>query len=183
MPKRGNPKCQRCSKLSLEQALQLHGPEGDGCWTGTPLHTALDASGELDETCHKRRNWYKKRELYNRNRRLKYKEDKEPPSQLTEIPTPSIPAVILHFYRERKDSELHALGSELWLGQQKPAPLSPVHTLGWSEGKVKAYILEMIDQYARHHQLQISGIAGTVEIHPSSCPLNPCPLKAHLDSE
>jgi hypothetical protein len=147
----------------LEQALQKHGNEGDGCWSGEP--------------CHKRRTYYKNRERYNRSRRLKYQGDKESSAQLEGISIPTIPAVIVHFYRQRKDEPLHALGIELWVGQQKKDTIQPIHTLGWSEGNVKSYIREMIAQFSQKYGLQISGVAATVERDPSLCPLVPCPLK------
>ncbi len=163
MPSRGSDKCRQCSKLSLEWALQKHGEQGDGCWSGEP--------------CHKRRTYYKNRERYNRSRRLKYKGDKESSAQLEGIDIPTIPAVIVHFYRQRKDEPLHALGIELWVGQQKKDTRIPVHTLGWSEGNVKKYIREVIAQFSLQYEIQISGIAATVELNPSLCPLVPCPLK------
>ncbi len=163
MPARGRLKCQLCSKLSLEQALQEHGPEGGDCWEGEP--------------CHKRRTYYRHHERYNRSRRLKYRGEKETSAQLVGIPIPSIPAVVIHFYRKRKDDELHALGAELWVGQQKRESLPPVHTLGWTEGDVKAYIRGLVKEYGRKYELQISGIAATVELDPCLCLLTPCPLK------
>ena len=128
MPAHGRERCRQCSKLTLEQALQKHGTEGDGCYEG--------------ELCHKRRTYYLNRERYNRSRRLKYRGEKETGAQMAGIPLPSIPAVIIHFYRQRKDDQLHALGSELWVGQQKRESLTPVHTLGWTEGDVKSVYQE-----------------------------------------
>ncbi|MBV8887017.1 MAG: hypothetical protein JO235_23900, partial [Chroococcidiopsidaceae cyanobacterium CP_BM_RX_35] len=90
--------------------------------------------------------------------------------------------VVIHFYRKRKDDDLHALGAELWVGQQKQESLPPVHTLGWTEGDVKAYIRELVKEYARKYELQISGIAATVELDPCLCLLTPCPLKLVSDS-
>ncbi|WP_144405726.1 hypothetical protein [Aliterella atlantica] len=90
-------KCRQCSKLSVESAIARHGESGDNCWVG--------------ERCHKRRTYYRKRKLYNRNRRLKYQGLKESAAQLTDIPT--VPAVVVYFYRQRKDEPLHALSIEL----------------------------------------------------------------------
>lgn len=53
------------------------------------------------------------------------------------INIPNIPAVAIHFYRQRKDEPLHALGIELWIGQQRKTSLQPVHTMGWTEQQVK----------------------------------------------
>ncbi len=40
-----NRKCLECSKLSVEEARQLHGPQDNGCWD--------------DSRCHKRRSHYR----------------------------------------------------------------------------------------------------------------------------
>ena len=161
-------KCRQCSKLTLEQALQKHGSLEDGCWEGDP--------------CHKRRTYYRHRDRYNRSRRLKYKGEQQSAAQLEGISLPTIPAVVIHFYRQRKDTELHALGAELWVGQQKRESLPPVHTLGWTEGDVKTYIRVLVKEYARKYELQITGIAATVELDPALCPLAACPIKVLTDS-
>ena len=59
VPKTGSERCRRCAKLSLEQAIALHGPDGTGCWEGSP--------------CHKRRSYYKNRDRYNKQRRKQYR--------------------------------------------------------------------------------------------------------------
>ena len=117
MPARGSDKCRLCSKLSLEQALQKHGgSDGTNCWEGEP--------------CHKRRTYYKNRERYNRSRRIKYNADKEEATQLKGVSIPKIQAVVICFYRQRKDDPLHAIRADLWVGQQKKASYPTVHTLG-----------------------------------------------------
>ena len=84
MPTKASDKCRQCSKLSVKSAIALHGTEGDGCWAGEP--------------CHKRRTYYKKRDLYNRNRRLKYRGEKESAAQLNSITIPTVPAVIIYLF-------------------------------------------------------------------------------------
>ncbi len=161
MPTKTSDKCRQCSKLSVETAIARHGESGDGCWVG--------------ERCHKRRTYYKKRDLYNRNRRLKYRGEKESAAQLTDIPT--VPAIVVYFYRQRKDEPLHALSVELWIGQQKKATREPVHTLGWKEAHVREYITNAIALFNQQYEVSISGIAATVELNPGLCTLDPCPLK------
>lgn len=165
MPIKTTEKCRQCSKLSIEDAIARHGEQGDGCWVG--------------ELCHKRRTYYKKRDLYNRNRRLKYQGEKESTAQLTDIPT--VPAIVVYFYRHRKDEPLHALSVELWIGQQKKATREPVHTLGWTGAHVKEYITGAIAQFNLEYEVSISGIAATVELSPQLCPLSPCPLKIETE--
>ena len=163
MPTKTSDKCRQCSKLTVENAIARHGKLGDGCWVG--------------ELCHKRRTYYKKRDLYNRNRRLKYHGEKESAAQLDSTTIPTIPAIIIYFYRGRKDEPLHALSVELWVGQQKKAVREPVHTLGWKEANVREYIKSAIASFSQQYEISISGVAATVELKPHLCPLNPCPLK------
>ena len=163
MPIKIQDKCRQCSKLTVESAIARHGEQGDGCWVG--------------ELCHKRRTYYKKRDLYNRNRRLKYRGEKESSKQLESINIPVVPAVIIYFYRGRKDEPLHALSVELWVGQQKKDTREPVHTLGWKEANVREYITSAIASFSQQYGVSISGVAATVELKPSLCPLTPCPLK------
>jgi hypothetical protein len=70
---------------------------------------------------------------------------------------------------------------ELWVGQQKKDSREPVHTLGWKEAQVREYIKGAIASFSKHYEITISGIAATVELKPSLCPLNPCPLKVEGD--
>ena len=158
-PTKTSDKCRQCSKLSVETAIARHGEQGDGCWVG--------------ERCHKRRTYYKKRDLYNRNRRLKYRGEKEAAAQLDAKSIPTIPVVVVYFSRQRKDEPLHALSVELWVGQQKKAAREPVHTLGWRETQVREYITSAIAQFNQQYEVSISGIAATVELNPGLCPLAP----------
>lgn len=167
MPTKTSDKCRHYSKLSVETAIARHGEQGDGCWVG--------------ERCHKRRTYYKKRDLYNRNRRLKYRGEKEATAQLDTIAIPTVPAVIVYFYRQRKDEPLHAISVELWVGQQKKAVREPVHTLGWTGAHVKEYITHAITGFNQQYEVSINGIAATVELNPSLCPLDPCPLKIKVE--
>ncbi len=167
MPTKIQDKCRQCSKLTVESAIARHGTDGDGCWAG--------------ELCHKRRTYYKKRDLYNRNRRLKYRGEKESSKQLESVNIPIVPAVIIYFYRGRKDEPLHAMSVELWVGQQKKAVREPVHTLGWREAQVREYITSAITSFSQQYEITISGVAATVELKPSLCLLNPCPLKVGGD--
>lgn len=162
MPTRSSERCRQCSKLSLEQALLQHGPEGMGCWEGEP--------------CHKRRTYYRNRDRYNRDRRLKYQQEKQSTSQLEGIPAPAIPAVVVRFYRERKDAPLHAIDVMLWIGEERYLA-KPIHTLGWTEGQVRTYLQGAIAQFMEQYGVSITGIAATVELDPALCPLDPCPLK------
>ncbi len=66
------------------------------------------------------------------------------------------------------------------MGQQKKASYPTVHTLGWTERQVKDYIREAVSEFSREYEVEISGIAATVELDPRTCPLLNCPLKPQL---
>lgn len=167
MPIKTSEKCRQCSKLSVESAIARHGESGDGCWAG--------------ERCHKKRTYYRKDKLYNRNRRLKYRFEKEAAAQLEAIAIPTVPALVVYFFRQRKDDLLHAMSVELWIGQQKKVKSEPVHTLGWKEMQVREYITNAIAHFTQQYEVSISGIAATVELNPQLCPLFPCPLKIEVE--
>ena len=114
MPKTATEKCRRCAKLSFEQAIALHGPEGSGCWEGPP--------------CHKRRNYYKNRDRYNKQRRRQYRVNQgtapveaevmsaageATTTQVISVPVPQSVAAIVHLWRQNQSTPLHAIGVEL----------------------------------------------------------------------
>ncbi len=166
MPSHVSKKCSQCSKLSVEEAMEKHGDQGDGCWSG--------------EACHKRRTYYKYRERYNRDRRHKYQGEKDTQTQLEGIEVPKVPVVIVYFYRTTKNEPLHALGVTLHIGKQRLGTPKLIHTLGWTEAEVRAYIKSAIAEFNSLHEITIRGVAATVELDPSQCRLEDCPLKVDL---
>ncbi len=162
MPRSSQEKCRLCSKLSAEVARQRHGSEGTGCWD--------------DALCHQRRSYYRSRELYNKSRRLKRQSSESTPLQ---VPIPPVPAAVLHLYRERVDAPLHAIGAELWLGQEKKAAIEPVHCLGLTSRQVATYLQEVLQVFSHKYDVAIAKFAAQVELDPSRCLIEPCPLHFH----
>ena len=58
MPRRINKKCVECPQLSTDEAKQVHGEAGDGCWN--------------EDLCHRRRSHYRNRREVNEKRRSLY---------------------------------------------------------------------------------------------------------------
>jgi len=165
MPSHTKEKCRLCSKLSAEQAQQIHGPQGNGCWVSV--------------RCHKRRTYYRHRDRYNKTRRLQYKASVGGSSQTEVILPPAAPAAVLHLYRERVDAPLHAIGAELWMGQQKKAAIEPVHCLGLTSRQVATYLQEVLQVFSHKYDVAIAKFSAQVELDPSRCPILPCPLHFH----
>jgi hypothetical protein len=170
MPKSQSEKCRLCAKLSATEAIAKHGPSGTGCWDG--------------DKCHKRRTYYRNRDRYNQSKRQQYRHLAETPSiavpaqeKILTLSPPVAAAAVLLLYRARVDDPLHAIGAELWLGQNKIAMIEPVHTLGLAPAQVKAFLKEILAAFSQ----QVGGNDVTQfemqkELSPDCCPIRPCPL-------
>jgi hypothetical protein len=168
-------KCRLCSKLTAQEAQQKHGADGDGCW---------DA-----RYCHNRRSYYRHRGVRNHVRKQRRRGRQMEQQDISEaevagsgrvvtleIPAPAIPAAIVHWYRVTKDSPLHALGAELWVGNDRVAKIEPVHCLGLTELQVKTLLVRILDVFSQHSGIKVERFRSSVELHPHNCPIRPCPL-------
>lgn len=162
-------KCMLCSKLSVEEAKQRHGQVGDRCWD--------------EQHCHNRRSYYRHRGVRNYNRsQQRYQRQEQSaivlPRQIVtlEIPAPAVPAAIAHWYRETKTSPLHALGAELWIGNDRVAKIAPVHCLGLTEMQIKTLLVRILDGFSQHCGMKVERFRSSVELNPLNCPLRPCSL-------
>ena len=167
MPRLASEKCRLCSKLSPAQAQQLHGVAGDGCWEA--------------KRCHDRRSYYRHQGVKNYNRKQRRQQQ---PQEAVEsihvvtlsIPVPATPAAVAHWYRETKTSPLHALGAELWIGNDRVAKIEPVHCLGLTELQIKTLLVRILDGFSQHSGIKIERFRSSVELNPLNCPIHPCPL-------
>ena len=167
-------KCRLCSKLDSQEAQQRHGPNCDGCWN--------------PQYCHNRRSYSRHREVLNHIRKQRLREH---PSESTlsesgasssarvatlEVLAPAVPAAVVHWYRITKDAPLHALGAELWIGNDRVAKIEPVHCLGLTELQVKTLLVRILDVFSQHSGIKVERFRSSVELHPHNCPIRPCPL-------
>ena len=95
---------------------------------------------------------------------------------ILDIPVPAVLAAVIHWYRETKDASLHALGAELWMGNNRVAKIEPVHCLGLTELQVKTLLLRILDGFSQHIGMKVERFRSSVELHPHNCPIRPCPL-------
>ena len=158
MPAHSSEKCRLCSKLTTAQAQARHGSDGTGCWDNT--------------YCHQRRSYYRHRDRYNKTRRLMRQSPENTPLA---VPIAPAPAAVLHLYRERVDAPLHAIGAELWLGQEKLAAIEPVHCLGLTSRQITAYLQEVLQVFSHKYEVSIAKFSAQVELNPKRCPISPCP--------
>ena len=173
MARPDSEKCRLCSKLSSQEAQQQHGKTGDGCWN--------------HQVCHNRRSYYRHRGVRNQLRKQRRPIDKAQPTSTSRspvvtlaIPVSAVPAAVVHWYRETKESPLHALGAELWMGNDRVAKIEPVHCLGLAESQVKTLLIRILGEFSSFSGLKIERFRSAAELHPLNCPVRPCPL--HPDS-
>jgi len=174
MARAESEKCRLCAKLTSQEAQQRHGIEGDGCWD--------------EKYCHNRRSYYRHRGVRNhvrkQRRRGQQMEQNVSGAEVVgservvtlKIPAPAIPAAVVHWYRETKDSPLHALGVELWVGNDRTAQIEPVHCLGLTEMHIKTLLVRILDAFSEHCGMKVERFRSAVELHPLNCPIRPCPL-------
>jgi hypothetical protein len=165
-------RCRLCSKLTSAEAKLRHGSEADGCWD--------------DQHCHNRRSYYRHRGIRNYNRKSKRQqqiqtEGSHSSVMTLEIPAPAIPAAVIHWYRETKQSPLHAIGAELWIGNDRVAKIESVHCLGLTELQVKTLLLRILEGFSQHCGQKLERFRASVELHPMNCPICPCPLYPERD--
>lgn len=151
-------KCNKCALGTLEQA------KAQPCYRG--------------QRCDKLRYYHLNKVRLNRERKRKRDIASGKVVPTLEVPLPEKPVVIRHYYRVNKDSPTHALGAELWVGQRKVAVVGPVHAMGWTYFQDVApfwqSVLEVFS--AQLGGVTLKGFEVNRNIHPSQCPIRPCPL-------
>jgi len=136
-----NRKCLDCAALSAEEAQQLHGEVGDGCW---------DA-----ERCKKRRSHYRNRSDRNAKRVVQRRvQDSISSLARFSMDVPAIAAVVLIIYSEhperfRDDTPIHAISAELWVGTQKREEIEPIVCLGMRGDKVTALFPQILEAFTQ----------------------------------
>jgi hypothetical protein len=173
MPRRINPQCLHCAKLSVEEARQLHGAQGDGCWE--------------ESRCHRRRSHYRNRRDNNASRRSTYRQSVEENQSGQAPETISIaialkPVAYLYLYRQkRQDAPLHALSVSVWEGEQHLLDVTPIHCAGMKNQKIQEYLMDVLKTLRERYG--ISKFEPEIRLEPTECPLKSCPLKPHLVAE
>lgn len=173
-----NRKCQHCATLPAEEAIALHGIEGDNCWNPGNCRG-------LGYDCHRRRNHYRHRQTENQTRRRMRKlQGQEIQANVPKLePIEFIPssslfpyAAVLVLYRQGKDTPVHAVAAEIWQGDRKIRQVDATHCMGMRGNEVTAYIREVLEQL--HQQFGVSRFEDVIkEIPVEQCPIENCPLR------
>lgn len=147
--------------LSAVQAKVLHGEEGDGCWNPS--------------ICYSRRSYARNRDRISQTRGRKRKE-----AGLEEIPVEFEPlsqlvfGVLVVYRQPGADTPVHAIGAEIWQGQEKVAIVPAVHCAGLVPSQVHQYVGKMLTMLEERYG--IKKFASQTRLDPDLCPIRPCPL-------
>lgn len=160
--------CLRCATLPLEEAIELHGENGDGCWN--------------PNVCHRRRSHYRHRDHNNRTRRrakrLGVEANSEPGVTLElEPPVPKATiAAVLVLYRQHKNAPVHCVAAQVWQCNHLIAAVKPVHCMGMRGNQVSEYLQEILDLLTQ--QFGVMRFEDIIkEVSVQKCPIRPCPLQ------
>jgi hypothetical protein len=168
MPKKVAHNCFQCSKLSHDEA------QIKSCW---------DA-----DRCPNRRHYQRNKERISQQRRSlrtqaqlsDYTEESTTisiaSSTTIAIDHPIGTAASIIFYRERQDAPVHAIAAEIWQGNRKVLSVKPMHCLGLSPSQVVGMMAEILKACSTELDVELGKFASKVELHPSLCPIRPCPL-------
>lgn len=158
-------KCRKCAMLSADQAQTLHGAGGDGCWNPT--------------VCYSRRSYARNRDRIKQTRSRKRKD-----GQLEQIPVEFEPlhqivyGVLVVYRRAGADTPVHAIGAEIWQGQEKVAIVPTVHCAGMVPGQVHQYVSKMLSVLGERYGIR--KFASQTRLDPDLCPLRPCPAQVEV---
>jgi hypothetical protein len=147
--------------LSAEQAQALHGAAGDGCWNPT--------------VCYSRRSYARHRDRINQTRSRKRKQ-----RELESIPVEWEPlaqlvfAVLVVYRKAGADTPVHAIGAEIWQGQEKVAIVPPIHCVGMVPSQIHTYVSKMLHVLGERYGIR--KFASQTRLDPELCSVRPCPL-------
>jgi hypothetical protein len=174
-----NRKCKHCATLPPEEAIALHGDEGDGCWNPRDIK-------QQGYDCHRRRHHYRHRVQVNAERKRSRRRAYLSPSSASHDPAvssiltltpPVVPysyAAILVLYRQTVDAPVHAVAAEVWFGDRQVAGIPAIHCMGMRGDEVSTYIRQMLtllqEQFGIH---RFEDVVKECPVH--TCPVRPCP--------
>ena len=174
MPRRVNKNCVACAQLSANEARQVHGPKGDGCWN--------------ENRCPRRRSHYRNRQQVNESRRVQYRQQtpvKEQASSLVEtvslpVAEDSVPYANLYIWREkRKDAPIHAIAASVFQDGSKVLEVEPIHCAGYRRRQLEKYVQKDIMGYLTA-RFGITFFAEEIRLEPIECRIEGCPYLDRL---
>lgn len=148
-------KCLKCATLSAEQAQSIHGVDGDGCWNPS--------------VCYSRRSHARHRDRRNQARNQKREQQLEQIVVETEATTAQFFAVLVVYRASGADTPVHAIGAEIWQGQQKHGEVKTIRCGGMTPSQVHAYVSQMLSVLEENYGIR--KFAAQERLDPQLCPV------------
>jgi hypothetical protein len=158
MPTKVPHNCFQCSKIGTDEAKLK------SCWDS--------------KLCPARRHYHRNRGKLSLERKAKRLGSSNIAEIAVNIPTGFAASMI--FYRDRQDAPLHAIAAEVWQTDNgKVLAVQPMHCLGLTPAQVVEVMVEILKACSSELGVSITKFANKVELHPSQCPIIPCPQCYH----
>lgn len=155
MPKLPPQHCIQCATDSIDVA------KAKSCWVGRP--------------CHYKRSYYRHRDRWNRKRR------RSTPTSIQVKLDDAMPFAILQIWQDSKETGVHAIGAELWIGETRKLIVEPTHTFGLSQRRANLYvenILAAINQeLTQLGYPELNRFQSQVKLSVEKCQIRPCPIQ------
>ena len=176
-------KCRLCAKITAEQGKQKHGSEGDDCWDSSVCPSRRSHARHRDrrnQTRNQRRQLGKASAvvtLSDSDTALELEKVANPtgvPKLLafdTQLPVITFTAV-LQVYRASVDAPLHAVGGQIWRGDEKEADIISIHCIKLTPRQVEIYLERLLKKL--NEAYGIRKFASIEELHPQCCSLPGC---------
>lgn len=153
-------KCKQCAMLSASQAKELHGASGDNCW---------DPS-----VCYSRRSHARHKDRRNQARAVRRSSVLASEISIDIEEYSDIYFATLIVYRAPGyETPIHAVGAEVWKGQEKCAAVKPIHCVGMVKSQVLSYTRKLLNVLNSNYG--IKKFASLERLDPCLCPIKPCP--------
>jgi hypothetical protein len=152
-------KCQKCAMLTAEVAKEIHGADGDNCWNPA--------------VCYSRRSHARHRDRRNQARTLKHSSvvAKNISINIEEY-TDIVFAVLIVYRPVGAETPIHAIGAEIWKGQEKIAAVQAIHCVGLVRSQILAYVKKMLSVLGENYG--IKKFASLERLDSNRCPIRPC---------
>lgn len=145
--------------LTAEKAKELHGANGDNCWNAS--------------VCYSRRSHARHRDRRNQTRNMKRAGNLVEDISIDIEEFSELYFATLIIYRLAGEATpVHAIGAEIWKGQQLQAKIQPIHCLGMVRGQILSYTTKMLKVLGTNYG--IKKFASLERLSPDRCPIRPC---------
>jgi hypothetical protein len=111
-----------------------------------------------------------------RRRNLRYRSKPEPAPGALSVPIPNVAYFVLRLWQTSE--QRHAIGMELWRGEDLVGAIKPVHVTGVSKLVVNDWMAGSMALLREIHSEPDAVLRDQRVEHTSKCPIGNCPLRS-----